>query len=372
MSCRLEKQPFRLRNKRSGVRFTTHNLSTRRIEPHITLPHSRPLSNTHVNHPVLIRERVKFTTHDKSSMQLDNIHTCPPEIWTRIFGFACTDDGATGRSLALVSRYVRETSGPVRFKRVVLKGVDKIVAFADMLEVLEAGRRRVNTLDIVVDVDAEEGASDEEKQMRKNEELDSHSYLNSLHRKTKCTRSITVPHECRSRGIIASGAITHILDMVAPHLQDLSIWFNATYERTFVFLPSIDLPELRRLAFRGERVPFFSGSSGNGQVKCEKLKEMTVVWDQFPMDVVRHVKAISGQLADLKIVCRSPGDFMTLVGLAWQRNEGEVKECGEESNTFKNGLPKRIVCCRMVGSVEEGEWDALRKSLEEDSRFSVL
>lgn len=307
-----------------------------------------------------------------TTMQLDSIHTCPPEIWTRIFAFACTDDGATGRSLALVSRYVRETSEPVRFERVVLKGVDKIVAFADILEVLEEGKRRVNTLDIVVDVDAEEGTNVDEKEMRKNEELDSHAYLNSLHRKTKCTRSITVPHECRSRGIVASGAITHILDMVAPHLQDLSIWFNATYERTFVFLPNIDMPELRRFAFRGERVPFFSGSSGNGQIKCEKLKEMTVVWDQFPMDVVRHVKAISGQLMALKIVCRSPGDFMTLVGLAWQRGQGDVEECCEENDAFKGGLPEQIVCCRMAGSVEEGEWDALRKSLEEDSRFSVL
>ncbi|KAF9502045.1 hypothetical protein BDN71DRAFT_1426475 [Pleurotus eryngii] len=307
-----------------------------------------------------------------TTMQLDSIHTCPPEIWTRIFAFACTDDGATGCSLALVSRYVRETSEPVRFERVILKGVDKIVAFADMLEVLEEGKRRLNTLDIVVDVDAEEGTNVEEQEMRKYEELDSHAYLNSLHRKTKCARSITVPYECRSRGIVASGAITHILDMVAPYLQDLSIWFNATYERTFVLLPNVDLPELRRFAFRGERVPFFSGSSGNGQIKCEKLKEMTVVWDQFPMDVVRHVKAISGQLMALKIVCRSPGDFMTLVGLAWQRRQGNVEECCEDNDTFKSGLAERIVCCRMASSVEEGGWDALRKSLEEDSRFCVL
>ncbi|KAJ3476882.1 hypothetical protein NLI96_g10853 [Meripilus lineatus] len=53
----------------------------------------------------------------------------PTEIWAMIFEQACTDDGTTGRSLSLVSRYVSQVSRPMKYNSIVLQGHKKIKRF---------------------------------------------------------------------------------------------------------------------------------------------------------------------------------------------------------------------------------------------------
>ena len=53
----------------------------------------------------------------------------PPEIWQEIIAFACTDGGATGRSVALTSRFFREQSLHVRFASLSFKDTDSLVVF---------------------------------------------------------------------------------------------------------------------------------------------------------------------------------------------------------------------------------------------------
>ncbi|THU80947.1 hypothetical protein K435DRAFT_694612, partial [Dendrothele bispora CBS 962.96] len=57
----------------------------------------------------------------------------PPELWTHIWSFACTDDGATGRVLSQVSRHVYATSAPVRLQSITLTGLRDLLAFAYMI-----------------------------------------------------------------------------------------------------------------------------------------------------------------------------------------------------------------------------------------------
>jgi len=57
----------------------------------------------------------------------------PPELWTHIWSFACTDDGHQGRVLALVSRHVYATSAPVRLQSITLTGLRDLLAFAYMI-----------------------------------------------------------------------------------------------------------------------------------------------------------------------------------------------------------------------------------------------
>ncbi|KDQ62122.1 hypothetical protein JAAARDRAFT_30028 [Jaapia argillacea MUCL 33604] len=71
---------------------------------------------------------------------------CPPEICERIFSFACLDDGFTGRSLSLVSRYIHDTSVMVRYQSVVVEGFDQICALAFLLEKKKPERRLVRHL----------------------------------------------------------------------------------------------------------------------------------------------------------------------------------------------------------------------------------
>jgi hypothetical protein len=58
----------------------------------------------------------------------------PPELCTRIFSFACRDTGYTGRSLSLVSKYIRETSKSVKLQSISIHGHIQMMAFAALLE----------------------------------------------------------------------------------------------------------------------------------------------------------------------------------------------------------------------------------------------
>ncbi|KAI0789797.1 hypothetical protein C8Q75DRAFT_764900 [Abortiporus biennis] len=59
---------------------------------------------------------------------------CPPEIHARIFSYACTDDGTTGLSLSLVSRYIYDVSSPFQWQAVSLPGYTHLVLFAQRLQ----------------------------------------------------------------------------------------------------------------------------------------------------------------------------------------------------------------------------------------------
>lgn len=69
-----------------------------------------------------------------------------PELCTKIFSFACTDGGSTGRALCLVSRYVHQTSKPYRFQSIALEGIQQELAFASLLEQTPPNMRQVRNL----------------------------------------------------------------------------------------------------------------------------------------------------------------------------------------------------------------------------------
>ncbi|KIM83561.1 hypothetical protein PILCRDRAFT_6983 [Piloderma croceum F 1598] len=54
----------------------------------------------------------------------------PSEILALIFSYACTDDGYTGRSLSLVSRYISDVSKPYKLQSVAVRGVWQVLKFA--------------------------------------------------------------------------------------------------------------------------------------------------------------------------------------------------------------------------------------------------
>ncbi|KAL6306857.1 hypothetical protein BKA93DRAFT_715074, partial [Sparassis latifolia] len=50
------------------------------------------------------------------------METLPPELYSKIFSLACTDDGTTGYALSLVSRAVRRASAPYKWQCLSLSG----------------------------------------------------------------------------------------------------------------------------------------------------------------------------------------------------------------------------------------------------------
>ncbi|KAF7981943.1 hypothetical protein HWV62_30727 [Athelia sp. TMB] len=57
----------------------------------------------------------------------------PPEVWLRISSYACTDAGITGRSLSLVSKFIRAASARVKLQSIAAHGPQQIYALDDLL-----------------------------------------------------------------------------------------------------------------------------------------------------------------------------------------------------------------------------------------------
>lgn len=67
------------------------------------------------------------------SLRTSPLEECPPEICKKIFTHACDDGGYTGRSLSLVSRYVRDVSEDIKFRSVAVWGRRQILGFYQVL-----------------------------------------------------------------------------------------------------------------------------------------------------------------------------------------------------------------------------------------------
>nr|GAT54979.1 predicted protein [Mycena chlorophos] len=65
------------------------------------------------------------------------LETLPAELLTEVYRDACTDTGSTGRSLSLVSRYIRATSAPLKYQSLALFGRKQILEFASSLDNLK-------------------------------------------------------------------------------------------------------------------------------------------------------------------------------------------------------------------------------------------
>ncbi len=74
------------------------------------------------------------------------MESLPFELHTQIFEFACTDDGATARALALVSRYVRDAGSPFLFQSLSVSGLSQMDALLARLHALPPHARRIRHL----------------------------------------------------------------------------------------------------------------------------------------------------------------------------------------------------------------------------------
>lgn len=130
----------------------------------------------------------------------------PPELWAKIFSFACLDDGTTGRTLSLVSKYVHHVSKPSKLQSTVLRGLDQTVAFLLLLGATPEHHRRVCHLFVY-----------------------------------ECHEDDVQP---RSMWMSMSGPLKHILHIVRDTLQTLAIRFDHSHMYS---LYPMDLPALEEL-----------------------------------------------------------------------------------------------------------------------------
>lgn len=88
--------------------------------------------------------------------------TFPPEIYSKIFAYACTDDGSTGASLLSVSHAIRSIVKPHAFHSIALRDASQIETFAKLVKTnpeLVKGVRHLFVCDEQQEEEEERGGS---------------------------------------------------------------------------------------------------------------------------------------------------------------------------------------------------------------------
>ncbi|KAJ7782324.1 hypothetical protein DFH07DRAFT_909123 [Mycena maculata] len=151
--------------------------------------------------------------------------TIPPEIWTEVFSFACTDDGSTGRALSTVSRVVHITSRPVKYQSLCVVGPKQLLKLSAVLSALPPSARKVKYLFVA---DGSKDYADPD------DSAEAHRQL----------------FEYDPSKDVAEQALFHwILDLVSSSLVALHIHCTKIHRRSL--LPEIELPVLSDLTLHG-------------------------------------------------------------------------------------------------------------------------
>lgn len=210
---------------------------------------------------------------------------CPPEICAQIFTYACTDGGYTGRSLSLVSRYIHETSKPLKFQSISIHNHQQISSFSHLIESTPVHLRNVSYLlvsnedrNLTADSSRNTYAGDREWSSssilsrvvpawakRRHEQPDSvaqslsrdqfflAALLNILRSVSETLMMLTISFECHWTTVKPYNAEKLRLPPL-PRLTDVSINYRAATDAPFNYVilscPTT-LPALRRLDISG-------------------------------------------------------------------------------------------------------------------------
>ena len=166
------------------------------------------------------------------------------EIWNQIFTLACTDNGFTGRSLSLVSRYIYKTSKSAKLQSLSVTKPQQIHALARLIAETPPNHRRVRYLFI-----ASPGPHDDESDDRDVYQADSEeegSTASAVDAADHGTAPCITEKDCRE--VLA--AFQHIIRALAPTLMTLYVHFP--FYRESLFLPTTEtFPSLVELTLYG-------------------------------------------------------------------------------------------------------------------------
>jgi len=150
------------------------------------------------------------------------------EIWNQIFTLACIDNGFTGRSLSLVSRYIHKTSKSAKLQSFSVTKRQQIHAFARLIAETPPKYRRVRYLFIAILIPDDDENDDREAESEEEGSI---------------TSAADVAEE-----VLA--AFQHIIEALAPNLTTLHVHFP--FHRKSLFLPTTaTFPSLVELTLYG-------------------------------------------------------------------------------------------------------------------------
>jgi len=181
------------------------------------------------------------------------------EIWNQIFTLACTDNGFTGRSLSLVSRYIHKTSKSAKLQSLSVTKPQQIHALARLIAETPPKYRRVRYLFIASPVPDDDENDDREAESEEEESI---------------TSAVDVAEE-----VLA--AFQHILEALAPNLTTLHVHFP--FHRKSLFLPTTaTFPSLVELTLYGPYSDYDNSSSPTSEDNSIKLPSLSNRPPLFP------------------------------------------------------------------------------------------
>ncbi|THG92493.1 hypothetical protein EW026_g8422 [Hermanssonia centrifuga] len=196
--------------------------------------------------------------------------TLPLEIHSQIFQLACIDAGSTARSLALVSRYVREVAEPFLYQSLAVAGLSSMTEFLNRLERVPAHLRRVRQL-----------------------------FLSDWTQKQVQQKTIPSDDADMDRYDLEKSIIIRILDLVAPTLESFAFLVSCPFNSTqlighlfslksshlrhlsihgfYPFPHSLNaLPHLEHLHLSGNRNPHGLLQTGGLEAACPRLTHLRI------------------------------------------------------------------------------------------------
>ncbi|KAJ3558025.1 hypothetical protein NP233_g11593 [Leucocoprinus birnbaumii] len=175
------------------------------------------------------------------------LEMCPPEICKKIFTHACEDDGTTGRSLSLVSRYIHDVSEDIKLRSLAVCGMKQVLACAAMLRAKPENLRRIIHLFLSAGAQVRPGET----------EADIEEYLYSLetHHGSGCNAFFSILEMAAptlKTFYLSSPCArpTVFLKIPMPELEEFTL-FNEFHATPATGPPNVDFPKLKRVRFAG-------------------------------------------------------------------------------------------------------------------------
>ncbi|TFK79703.1 hypothetical protein K466DRAFT_605934 [Polyporus arcularius HHB13444] len=239
------------------------------------------------------------------------INDLPNELLERIFSYACTDGGFTGRSISLVSKCAHRNARPVRFRNVSLSGYRQIESFLNLLDKERLVTPiRVHNLYISTWTDGEEITKVRNGQPPRWDGL--HPYLPSPIPTDPQWRVWMVLQEAVDKKL--AELIFRLLLNVAPTLHALSIVHS--WEFGAIHIPPC-LPFLKDFTFCGPP-PHMECKLSSSPPSLPDLKRLHVIcWNVSIACWLYHAPGMTSlRLSDVSYsACTLPCELQTQIGI---------------------------------------------------------
>ncbi|KAL1743344.1 hypothetical protein HDZ31DRAFT_41151 [Schizophyllum fasciatum] len=205
----------------------------------------------------------------------------PAELWHAVFEYACTDDGRTGASLALVSSYARLLSHRYRLQSIAVRGRTQLAQLA----------RRLGSITL-------------------------------SHR----PRILFVSLSDTDGGHTAPPDADRVIELVAPVIQVLHLQMLRVAR---ISLPAC--PRLSELTIHGPLV------EANQQFPVLRKLRLSPSAQRQPA-VLRDIRRLGPDLQQIYIPLRiaTPHDVMTALGIAPRNADGVPRAIPDEASLFKS------------------------------------